>query len=462
MRRMCGSTNGVRIESIWIDFSAPTDYFPPAMTTNQPSTIPIRRALISVSRKEGLDHLAQILIDRGIELLSSGGTAKYLQERKIPVTEISDYTKAPEMLDGRLKTLHPKIHGGLLAVRDNPSHMSQMDREGYAPIDLVVVNLYPFEKTSRNEKASFSDVIEQIDIGGPTLLRAAAKNFPFVAVLVGPQQYGEFLEEFDKHDGGTSYDYRQGLAQRVFERTALYDAAIANYFQNSDSHLPQFYALGLERKWELRYGENPHQQGGFYLPAAAEGETCLEKVLQGKRLSHNNLMDAHAALELIREFDGSLAVAILKHANPCGVGISDNSLSEAYGRALACDPTSAFGGIVTFSATVDEAAARSCVETFTEIVIAPQFTPEALAVFQTKKNLRVLEVPDHKLPRAFEMRRCADGYLIQQPDQSSEDLTQAEVVTKRHPIAEEMEALLLAWKVVKPVKSNAIVIANRE
>ncbi|MFH1262815.1 MAG: bifunctional phosphoribosylaminoimidazolecarboxamide formyltransferase/IMP cyclohydrolase [Pseudomonadota bacterium] len=428
------------------------------------SSSPTRRALVSVSDKKNLDVLAAGLREFEIEILSSGGTAKYLREKGFDVVEVGDFTGAPEMLDGRLKTLHPKIHGGILAIRDNPRHMEDLKLRDYVPIDLVVVNLYPFEAASAVEGKPAAEVIEEIDIGGPTLLRAAAKNFSFVAVVTEPSQYEGLLDELRTHGGSTTLAYREALARRVFERTAAYDATIARYFQRKDSAPPNYYPLALERKWELRYGENPHQTGAFYLPAALQGKTALERVLQGKVLSYNNLMDVAAAIDLSGELPGRYSVAILKHTNPCGVGLSDHSLREAYERALECDPISAFGGIVIFSHPLDPETAETCAKTFTEIVIAPAFDVQTLELLGKKKNLRLLEVDAKKtspLLGGFDIRRAVDGYLIQQRDRDIEPLDSARVVTRRAPTPAEMEGLDLAWRVAKHVKSNAIVIANR-
>jgi len=386
--------------------------------------IKIQRALISVSDKSGLEQLGNALLEHGVEILSSGGTAKFFMERKIRVREISDFTQAPEMLDGRLKTLHPKVHGGILAIRNNSEHMKSLSEQGYLPIDLVIVNLYPFEKVAAKRDVPLDEVIEQIDIGGPTLLRAAAKNYPFVTVLVSPDQYDLFLQEYKNYNGATSLGFREQAARRVFERTALYDSSIARYLQGDTETAPVRYPLGLEQKWELRYGENPHQTAGFYLPASAMGHTALEKILQGKTLSYNNLIDIHAALDLICEFEDDFVVAILKHTNPCGVGRSTKNILEAYERALACDPVSAFGGIIVFSQPVDGKTAEICSKTFTEIVIAPSYDASAREIFSKKKNLRLLEVDlkDAKnAMKGFDIRRAADGYLIQGRDLSANE-----------------------------------------
>ena len=414
----------------------------------------IRRALISVSNKDKLEQLGNMLKKHGVSILSSGGTATHLRKHGIEVEDVSDFTKAPEMLNGRLKTLHPKVHGGILAVRNNSDHMSQMEERGYVPIDLVVVNLYPFEECQE---------IEQIDIGGPTMLRAAAKNYTDVTVLIDPNQYDELEKELDHGKGETSLEFRKAAARKVFERTAVYDAAIAQYFQRDLQEIPTTFSLGLKRKWEMRYGENPHQNAGFYLQSTAGGQSVIDQVLQGKQLSYNNLLDVHAALDLITEFDTPFAVGIFKHTNPCGVGISTNSLHEAYDRALACDPVSAFGGIVVFSKEVDEETAQHCTKTFTEIVIGPGFRDGARKIFEKKKNLRLvqvdLEVAKNKMG-GLDIRRAVDGYLVQERDRTSQNIRTSEVVTKRQPTEEEWVGLALAWKVAKHVKSNAIVLAH--
>ncbi len=431
--------------------------------TMSESKVSIHRALISVSDKTGLDKLGRALAELNIEILSSGGTAKYLQDQGIPVIEISDFTGAPEMLDGRLKTLHPKVHGGILAVRDNPKHMDQLKSQDYKPIDLVVVNLYPFEETIQKEGVSFGEVIEKIDIGGPTLLRAAAKNWAFVTTLVEPSQYEPFLAELSENQGQVSSAFRKQACRRVFERTTAYDSAISSYFQKDDEEIPEHYSLGLQRKWSMRYGENPHQKAGFYLPTKAFGQTVLEKVLQGKQLSYNNLLDVHGATDLICDLPADYSVAILKHTNPCGVGHSETSLLEAYERALSCDPVSAFGGIVVFSNPVDGETAKVCNKTFTEIVIAPSFSAEAREVFKKKKNLRLLEIDLTAVRKAlggYDIRRSADGYLIQERDRHNDILSEAEIKTTRRPTEKELNALSLGWKVVKHVKSNAIVFST--
>jgi phosphoribosylaminoimidazolecarboxamide formyltransferase/IMP cyclohydrolase len=428
----------------------------------------IQRALISVSDKTGLLELAQALVSHKIEIISSGGTAKFLSDNKIPVIEVSEFTQAPEMLDGRLKTLHPKIHGGILAKR-NAKHLKELKEQNYPTIDLVVVNLYPFEETLA-KTTDYDTLIENIDIGGPTMLRSAAKNHESVTVLVEPLQYAALIAELSKHKGETTLEFRKKCSQIVFEKTATYDASIASYFQSLSSDLPSTVTLGLKEKLHLRYGENPHQRASFVLPTKALGQSLIDRVLQGKQLSYNNLMDVHAAIELINDLNcqkdnSNKTVAIFKHTNPCGVARSGNSLCDAYVSALACDPVSAFGGIIAFSHEVDEKTALQACEIFTEIMIAPSFSAKAITILEKKKNLRLLEVDyveaKKKVHGGLEVRKSLDGYLIQEKDSSIEDLHKAKVVTKRQPTKEEFAAMDLAWRVCKHVKSNAIVISNQ-
>lgn len=426
------------------------------MGTNQ-------KALISVSDKTGLLELAQALVSHKIEIISSGGTAKFLSDNKIPVIEVSDFTEAPEMLDGRLKTLHPKIHGGLLAKR-NAKHLKELKEQNYSTIDFVVVNLYPFEETLA-KTSDYDTLIENIDIGGPTMLRSAAKNHESVTVVVDPAQYPALISELSKHKGETSLEFRKKCAQAVFEKTASYDASIASYFQSLSSDLPSTVTFGLKEKLPLRYGENPHQRASFVLPTKALGKSLIDRVLQGKQLSYNNLMDVHAAIELMQDCQKEYTVAIFKHTNPCGVGRAGNSLCDAYVSALACDPVSAFGGIIAFSHEVDEKTALQACEIFTEIMIAPSFSAKALTILEKKKNLRLLEVDyadaKKKMTSGLEVRKSLDGYLIQEKDSSIEDLHKAKIVTKRQPTKEEIAAMDLAWRVCKHVKSNAIVLSNQ-
>ena len=428
----------------------------------------IQRALISVSDKTGLIELAQTLISHNIEIISSGGTAKFLQENKIPVLEVSEFTQAPEMLDGRVKTLHPKIHGGILAKR-NDDHLKQLQQQNYTTIDLVVVNLYPFEETLA-KTSDYDTLIENIDIGGPAMLRSAAKNHESVTVLIEPSQYRELSIELAKYHGGTSLDFRKKCARMVFEKTSTYDASIANYFQSLSPELPTTIALGMKEKLPLRYGENPHQRASFVLPTKTLGQSLIDQVLQGKQLSYNNLMDVHAAIELMLDLNcqkesSTKTVSIFKHTNPCGVARSTNSLCDAYVNALASDPTSAFGGIIAFSHEVDEKTAIQSSEIFTEIMIAPGFSPKAIAILEKKKNLRLVkmdyaEAKNH-MKSGLEIRKALDGYLIQEKDAKLENLHKAKVVSRRQPSKEEFSAMDLAWRVCKHVKSNAIVLSNQ-
>ena len=422
----------------------------------------ISRALISVSDKTGLLELATFLQSSNIEILSSGGTAQYLTDHQIATTEVSEFTHAPEMLDGRVKTLHPKIHGGILFKRNNPEHVAQINAQQFKPIDVVIVNLYPFEETLK-KTFDHAALIEKIDIGGPALLRSAAKNYTDVTVLTSPDQYRLFIEDFKNNNGNTSLAFRQTCSQMVFEKTASYDASIASYFQSqSRDPLPTSTNLGLNQKLELRYGENPQQPAHFALPSKALGQTVLNHVLQGKQLSYNNLLDVHAAVELMRDVQKDFTVAILKHTNPCGIGRSTESLVEAYAYALAADPLSAFGGIVIFSHEVNRIVALKTIETFTEIMIAPSFSEDALALLEKKKNIRLITLaPSMIQPEGIEIKKILDGYLIQQPDMAIESVFECTVATFKTPSTQAFKALDLAWRVCKHVKSNAIVIANQ-
>lgn len=422
----------------------------------------IVRALISVSDKTGLEALANTLVAHNIEIISSGGTATFLKDKKIPVTEVSDFTQAPEMLDGRVKTLHPKIHGGILAKR-NKEHLAQLKTHNYPTIDLVIVNLYPFEETLAKTD-DYETLIENIDVGGPTMLRSAAKNHDSVTVLIEPAQYDPFIQELNKQKGSTSLEFRKNCARIVFEKTASYDAAIASYFQSLSNQFPKTLNYGLKEKMEMRYGENPHQRAIFALPTKNLGKSLIDRVLQGKQLSYNNLIDVNAAVDLMLDCQKDYTVAILKHTNPCGVGIAGNNLSDAYTSALACDPVSAFGGVVVCSHEVDEKTARMAGEIFTEIMIAPKFSAKAIEILEKKKNLRLLEIDYAEAKqkmRGYEIRKSLDGYLIQDKDTAMEDLNKAKVVTERKPTKEELAAMDLAWKVCKHIKSNGIVLANQ-
>ena len=416
----------------------------------------IRRALISVHDKSGLDRLVHGLERRGIEIVSTGGTGRALRELGANVIDVSVVTGAPEILDGRVKTLHPAIHGGILARRDHAAHIATLRQEQITTIDLVVVNLYPFEATLERG-AGFTDILEMIDIGGPALVRAAAKNHEAVAVLVEPADYDLLLDEMTTHEGGTSLSFRRKMAARAFARTAAYEAAIASWLQSETGDLlPERLILGGSRRLLTRYGENPHQEGALY--AAGAGGLPGATQVQGKELSFNNLADADAALDLVHEFDRP-AVAIVKHANPCGVALADD-LVTAYGKALACDPVSAFGGIVACNRPLDQAAAARIVGIFTEVVIAPEADAAAREVFATKKNLRLLLTgPAGRDPSGRVVRSVSGGFLVQSADRRGWP-DEVRTVTSRSADARELDDLRFAWLVAKHVKSNAIVFAR--
>ncbi len=421
--------------------------------------LPIRRALIAVSDKAGVVELASGLAGLGVEIVSTGNTAKALESGGVTVRPVSDVTGFPEMLDGRVKTLHPRVHAGILADKRRPEHLAELEAHGIDPFDLVVVNLYPF----REALASGADVdqsVEQIDIGGPAMVRAAAKNFASVAVVVNPDRYGAFLDEL-KERGGIAFATRLSLAREAFAHTASYDAAIATWFADPDAaagELPAGLLLSFRSLGQLRYGENPHQRGALYGTEDDAGPLGGAEVLQGKEMSYNNWLDAEAAREAAALFDEPVAV-IVKHHNPCGVAVA-STLAEAYGLALRGDPVSAFGGIVAFNREVDDRAAAAMADVFTEVVVAPGFTPEAMEAFGRKQNLRVLRAP---LPRpgGLEVRPLDGGALVQDADTVSERPEDLQVVTSREPTGQQWEDLLFAWKVAARVKSNAIVLASR-
>ena len=421
--------------------------------------VPIRRALLSVSDKTGLATFAQALASRGVQILSTGGSARMLRDAGVPVMDVSTHTGFPEILDGRVKTLAPQIHGGILARRDRPEHAEQMAAHGIAPIDLVVVNLYPFEATVAR-RAAQGDCIENIDIGGPALLRSAAKNHGAVTVLTHPGEYEGVLEEIAAH-GGTSLRTRRRLAGIAFARTAAYDAAIAAWFAGGgEEPLPEHLAIGGTRRGSLRYGENPHQQAAFYVNGSRPGVATATQV-QGKALSYNNLNDTDAAFECVAEFDRP-TVAIIKHANPCGVA-SAATLAEAWDAALRCDPTSAFGGIVAVNRTLDAVAAERIAAIFTEVIVAPDADADARAVLARKKNLRVLltaGLPDPAAPSVV-VRSVSGGFLAQTRDNGRIDAADLRTVTRRAPTEQELADLLFAFRVCKHVKSNAIVYAKQ-
>jgi phosphoribosylaminoimidazolecarboxamide formyltransferase/IMP cyclohydrolase len=423
----------------------------------------IQRALISVSDKTGLVDFARALAAHGVELVSTGGTAQALKAAGLAVKDIAEHTGFPEMMDGRLKTLHPIVHGGLLAIRGNAEHDAAAKAHGIAPIDLLVVNLYPFEATAA-KGAPFAECIENIDIGGPAMIRAAAKNHASVTVVVDAEDYAKVLDAMQQHGGSTTLDLRKALAAKAYARTAAYDAAIGGWFADAlGERVPAWRAIGGRLAQELRYGENPHQWAAFYKTGEKRAGVAMAVQHQGKELSYNNLNDTDAAFELVAEFDPRLApaVAIIKHANPCGVAVG-TTLAEAYAKALRCDPTSAFGGIIALNATIDAATAREITAIFTEVVIAPAATDEAKAIFAAKKNLRLLTTGGLPDPRAagVTFRSLAGGFLAQGRDNALVEEMQLEVVTKRQPTAQELADLKFAFKVAKHVKSNAIVYAR--
>jgi phosphoribosylaminoimidazolecarboxamide formyltransferase/IMP cyclohydrolase len=424
--------------------------------------VTIKRALVSVSDKTGIVDFCRELAKLGVEIISTGGTKTMLEQAGVPVTGISDVTGFPEILDGRVKTLHPAVHAGLLAMRDKPEHRKQMEELGLRDIDLVVVNLYPFAQTIANPGATWEDAVENIDIGGPSMIRSAAKNHAHVTVLTDAADYGRVLEEV-RANGDTTPDTRKRLAAKAFRHTAAYDALIADYFSRAlDEPLPEKLTLTFEKVQDLRYGENPHQRAAFYRkPLAPAGNITTAEQLHGKELSYNNINDANAALSIVREFEEPAVVAV-KHMNPCGVGIG-RDLDEAFVKAYEADPTSIFGGIVAANRPIGAETAARLNEIFLEIVIAPDFTPEALDILKRKKNLRLLRIGDAAdAARGTEWlaTSVAGGLLVQESDVRPLTNADLRVVTRRAPTEAEMKQLLFAWKVVKHVKSNAIVLAR--
>ena len=431
---------------------------------------PIKRALISVSDKTGIVELGRALHNRGVELLSTGGTQKALEDAGLPVTAVSDYTGFPEMMDGRVKTLHPKIHGGLLALRDEPEHMTVAAEHGIGMIDLVVVNLYPFQQTVSKPDVTVEEAIENIDIGGPSMLRSAAKNQSSVTVVVDPADYAVVLDEMGAHDGAVTDSTRRRLSQKVFAYTAAYDGAIAGYFagiSENGERFPQRLTASFDKVDDLRYGENPHQAAAFYAdPTSREAGFATAEVIAGKPLSYNNYMDLDAALALVREFTEP-AACVIKHTNPCGAGTGD-AIGEAYARALEGDPMSAFGSVQGFNREVDAGLAQAIAQpkTFVEAIVAPGFSPEAVDILQSTcwwgKDVRLVAVGDLDAPRdpMPNMRRVAGGLLVQDFDTPPIGALQLEQVTERAITDAERAALLFAWTIVKHVKSNAIVFAQ--
>ena len=429
----------------------------------------IRSALLSVSDKNGIVPFAKALHEQGIKLISTGGTAKLLAENHLPVVEVASLTKFPEMLDGRVKTLHPMVHGGLLARRDLPEHMAALKEYGIDTIDMLVINLYPFNETVASENCSFEDAIENIDIGGPAMLRAAAKNHQDVTVLISPDDYAPVLAEMKANNNTVSYQTNLGLAKKVFAHTAQYDGAIANYLSSLGNELdhkirsafPETLHLAFEKVQEMRYGENPHQSAAFYKdihPVA--GALANYKQLQGKELSYNNIADADSAWECVKSFShhsgGAAACVIIKHANPCGVAVGANAL-EAYQKAFKTDPSSAFGGIIAFNVACDGPAAEAVSKQFVEVLIAPSFSAEAKTIFAAKQNVRLLEIPLGTLFNTLDLKRVGGGLLVQSPDAKNVLENEMRVVSQRLPTPREMNDMMFAWRVAKFVKSNAIV-----
>jgi len=424
----------------------------------------IRQALISVSDKTGVVELAQGFTRFGIGILSTGGTAKLLQDAGVKVTEVGSYTGFPEMLDGRVKTLHPKVHAGVLARRDLPAHMQALAKAGIPTIDIVVVNLYPFAQTVANPDCTLADAIENIDIGGPTMVRAAAKNYQHVAVVTEPGDYAALLAEMDSSGGAISQRTRFDLARKAFSHTAAYDGAISNYLTAIDAEqkrrpFPDQLNLNFAKVQDLRYGENPHQQAAFYRdPKRVPGSLSEYVQLQGKELSYNNIADADAAWECVKTFEQAACV-IVKHANPCGVAIATDLLT-AYRRAFSTDPTSSFGGIIAFNRELDAAAAEAVIQQFVEVVVAPKVSGPAKALLATKANVRVLEVPLADGGNQFDLKRVGGGLLVQTPDALNIAASNLKAVTRLAPTESQLKDLLFAWRVAKFVKSNAIVFCN--
>ena len=424
---------------------------------------PVSRALISVSDKDGIVDFATALAEKNIELVSTGGTAETLSKAGLTVRDVSELTGYPDMMDGRVKTLHPGVHGGLLAIRDNETHQAAMTEHNIQPIDMLVVNLYPFEKTLA-AGGDFDKCIENIDIGGPAMIRAAAKNHGDVAVIVDNQDFTAVLEALAEHDGKLPGSLRKSLAQKAYARTAAYDAAISNWFadQLDTSTEPDYRSLGGRLKQSLRYGENPHQNAGFYVGGPERFGVATAEQIQGKELSFNNINDTNAAFELVAEMDADIAAcAIIKHANPCGVATAA-SMSEAFANALKCDPVSAFGGIIALNKTLDAETATAVTNIFTEVIIAPDADEEARAIIGEKKNLRLLltgGMPD-PAEAGLDVRTVSGGLLVQNRDNGRISRDMLQVVTKRQPDEREFEDMLFAFRVAKHVKSNAIVYAK--
>ncbi len=428
-----------------------------------PDKVRIRTALLSVSDKTDIIELAGALVKLGVKLLSTGGTSKAIADAGLPVTDVSDITKFPEIMDGRVKTLHPNVHGGLLAIRDDAEHQEAMRAHGIEAIDLSVINLYPFEEV-RAKGGDYPTTVENIDIGGPAMIRASAKNHAYVTVVTDPTDYPELLEALQADDGQTSYALRQRFAAKAYARTAAYDAVISNWFAEALSiETPHYRAIGGTLKEKMRYGENPHQSAGFYLTGEKRPGVATATLLQGKQLSYNNINDTDAAYELVAEFlpENAPAVAIIKHANPCGVA-TGATLLEAYKRALACDPVSAFGGVIALNQTLDAETAEEIIQLFTEVIIAPDVTEEAKAIVARKPNLRLLSAGGLPDPRAagITAKTVSGGLLVQSRDNGMVEDLDLKVVTKRAPTAQELDDMKFAFKIAKHVKSNAVIYAK--
>ena len=427
----------------------------------------IRQALISVSDKTGVLEFARALASMNVKLLSTGGTARMLADNGLEVTEVADYTGFPEMLDGRVKTLHPKVHGGILARRDFPAHMQALSTHDIPTIDMVVVNLYPFQQTVAKDQCALEDAIENIDIGGPAMLRSSAKNHRDVVVICDPSDYDKVLTEMQTGQGDVSYETRFALAKKVFAHTAQYDGAITNYLSALDPDrqhatravYPETLNLQFTKVQDMRYGENPHQSAAFYRDiVTVDGALASYRQLQGKELSYNNIADADAAWECVKSFEGSACV-IIKHANPCGVALGVDA-ADAYAKALQTDPTSAFGGIIAFNVEVDGKAAEAIAKQFVEVLIAPAFTAEARKVFEAKQNVRLLEIPLGHASNAFDIKRVGGGLLLQAPDAKQVMPAEFAIVSKKQPTPQQLQDMMFAWRVAKFVKSNAIVFCG--
>ncbi len=424
--------------------------------------IKIKKALISVSNKSNVLELAKSLSSFDIEILSTGGTAKLLKKNKIKVTDVSDYTKFPEMLDGRVKTLHPKIHGGILGRRDIPEHNETMKNHQIDPIDLVVVNLYPFEETIRQKGCSLELAIENIDIGGPAMIRSAAKNYQHVAILTNPNDYKSFTDEIEQNQGSISLDFSFSLAKKAFGRTAAYDLAINNYLTSDDQNqFPVQLTKTINKVMDLRYGENPHQEAAFYKDSNEDiGSLSSFDQIQGKKLSFNNLNDSDTAWECVKKFSQPSCV-IVKHANPCGVA-SSKSLKEAYEAAFKTDPTSAFGGIIAFNKSLDEETASLIINQFAEVIIAVDFSEGAIKVFKNKPNVRLLKIEIENNNTEFDFKKIGGGWLIQTPDIHNLDINNCSIVTNLKPSKDQLNDMKFAWVVSQYVKSNAIVFCKNK